>query len=159
MQGKGLFFFIATGAYSGLAPVAPGTFGSIAFLLLWLALAFILHGTQLFSLFPLMLFLSTTILGTIASRSVIRNQTLKDPQFIVIDEWAGLALCLLFGDTGTGIVWQSMLALCLFRIFDITKIFPISRFEQLPGAFGVMADDLVAGALAGLLLYGLNCLM
>lgn len=72
----------------------------------------------------------------------------KDPQFIVIDEWIGLSITLIAIYGVKNPLLLSIVALVLFRFFDITKLWPISAFENLPGAFGVLADDIAAGLLA-----------
>jgi phosphatidylglycerophosphatase A len=69
----------------------------------------------------------------------------SDPQWIVIDEWAGLFVALA-GLTPSN--WTTaFVAFILFRVFDASKVGPVAWAEQLPGAYGVMADDLVAGIL------------
>ncbi|MFM1849146.1 MAG: hypothetical protein RL417_2620 [Pseudomonadota bacterium] len=77
-----------------------------------------------------------------------------DPQFIVIDEWAGLLIPLALAAPETPLSWVG--AFALFRLFDIAKPWPVSAAERLPGAWGVMADDLVAGGLAAAVLYGVQ---
>ena len=77
-----------------------------------------------------------------------------DPSEIVIDEVAGMWIALI----GIPITWPGMVAaFLLFRLFDIWKPGPIDRLQNLPGGWGVMMDDVAAGALAGglVLLLGL----
>jgi phosphatidylglycerophosphatase A len=92
----------------------------------------------------------TIVVGTAAIRLSLRSEGSsegsKDPQWIVIDEWAGLFVALI--GTEASRLWHVLLAILLFRIFDISKVGPIRRAEALPGAFGVMADDVVAGSFA-----------
>ncbi len=80
--------------------------------------------------------------------------SVADPSQVVIDEVAGVWVAIalipattLQADPG----WSVVLAVLLFRVFDIAKPFPVNWFERLPGALGIMADDLVAGAIAGCL--------
>ncbi len=69
-----------------------------------------------------------------------------DPSEIVIDEVAGMWLALI----GIPVTWPGMLAaFLLFRLFDVWKPGPINRLQNLPGGWGVMMDDVAAGALAG----------
>lgn len=68
----------------------------------------------------------------------------KDPSWVVVDEAAGMALALVFAQGLLGVV----LAFALFRLFDIVKWGPVGWADRQPGAFGVMADDLIAGAMA-----------
>ena len=64
----------------------------------------------------------------------------------MIDEWAGVFVALIGTDVSNW--FHVVLAFAAFRLFDITKLGPVSRAEDLPGAFGIMADDIVAGAFA-----------
>ena len=131
---------------SGLLKPGPGTYGSIAALLLWFAAAHALHPP------PLVLAVGTavaalvvTLLGIPAASIVARESGRKDPGFVVIDEVAGQLIALIFAKPD----WKhAVLALVLFRLFDITKPWPIRRLERLPGGTGIMLDDVAAGFLA-----------
>lgn len=143
-----LAVWISSGFGSGYALVAPGTFGSAAALAFW----WLLH-TQLGAPHTLhahaILTSATIIVGTLAVYRVMRTEVSTcDPQWIVIDEWAGLFLAL-FAVSPDEWGWASI-SFILFRIFDAAKPGPVGWVERLPGAAGIMADDLVAGALAGL---------
>jgi phosphatidylglycerophosphatase A len=72
----------------------------------------------------------------------------EDPGWIVVDEAAGQALALTFAASWLGV----LIAFALFRLFDIAKPGAVGWADRQPGPFGVMADDLVAGAMAGILL-------
>lgn len=132
---------------AGLLRPGPGTWGSLAALpVSWFILDFygqagLLIATAL-----------VTIVGWIATQFYMRDMDAKaDPQEIVIDEVAGqmLALCIL---TSTSIVAFAV-GFLLFRLFDITKPGPIGWADRkLPGAAGVMTDDLLAGIAAAALL-------
>jgi phosphatidylglycerophosphatase A len=67
---------------------------------------------------------------------------------VVIDEWAGIFTALAFVDFPTPL--STFVIFGLFRFFDASKIGPVGWFERLPGSLGIMADDIIAGALAGL---------
>ena len=85
------------------------------------------------------------------SRIAIRWESgVKDPGEVVIDEVAGMWIALL----PAGLIWwQILLAAMLFRLFDILKPGPVGWADKrLPGGLGIMADDLIAGALAALVL-------
>jgi phosphatidylglycerophosphatase A len=141
---KTLAHWISSGFGSGYAFVAPGTFGSIAgFIFWWLLFRLNIAST---SSATLALAAVTTCVGSIAVTYSMRfTPGSSDPQWIVIDEWAGLFIALA-GLTPSN--WAAALAgLALFRVLDATKLGPVAWAEQLPGAYGVMADDLVAGAL------------
>jgi phosphatidylglycerophosphatase A len=131
---------IATVFGVGRAPVAPGTAASLVALpFAWLIAASLGH---------LALFCCAMIVGVAAiplcttyERAVGRI----DPRECVIDEIAGQWLACAFAP----LTWKSYaLAFALFRLFDITKIWPVSAAERLKGGLGIMADDLVAGAYA-----------
>jgi len=131
---------------AGLLKPGPGTYGSIAALLLWYAAAHVLHPA------PLALALGTavaavvvTLVGIPASTIVARESGRKDPGHVVIDEAAGQLIALIFAKPD----WKhAALALVLFRLFDITKPWPIRRLEGLPDGTGIMLDDVAAGLLA-----------
>jgi phosphatidylglycerophosphatase A len=88
------------------------------------------------------------LLSALAVPRVLRASGLQDPAWVVIDEVAGM-LCAL--SMAVPDFMRILLAFLLFRLLDIFKPWPINRLEHLPGAWGVMADDLFAGLLAGLL--------
>jgi phosphatidylglycerophosphatase A len=138
--------WIATGLGLGYSPFAPGTVGSLAAL----PLGFVLASRGAHWMIPLSCLISC-ILGWLSAGGAARSLGKSDPGAIVIDEVAGqlLALCFVPAD------WRYYLAaFLLFRLFDIWKPYPISRVEKWPGASGIMADDLLAGALALAVLHG-----
>ncbi len=136
--------FISSGLGSGYSPKAPGTFGTVAAALAWLGMSW---AGVLSSSFSHIVFAAIVIVvGTAAIRLSLRSDGSKDPQWIVIDEWAGIFVALI--GTEASRFWHVLLAVVLFRIFDISKVGPIRRAEALPGAVGVMADDVVAGSFA-----------
>ncbi len=127
---------VATVGGIGFVPGAPGTVGSAAGVgLYWLLYQ---GGAYLpFAAFPLIAALAVWASGSY-ERSVERN----DPQEIVVDEVAGQLLCLLAAaPTAPGLA-AGFLA---FRLFDIWK--PFRRLEDLPGGWGIVADDILAGIL------------
>ena len=99
------------------------------------------------------LILSVCIVGTIASDRYARETGRKDPGEIVIDEVVGMWISL-YALPQT--MWLP--ALLVFRILDILKPVPISTVEALPGGIGIMADDVLGGVCANLLLRGLHML-
>lgn len=132
----------SSGFGSGYAPKAPGTFGSVAAVVLWLALE---RASAFFFVSPLALAIGVTVVGFVASTVSLSGERSSDPQWIVIDEWAGLfvALC---GIEALNL-GHVVIALVGFRVLDIAKPGPVAWAERLPGALGVMADDIVAGAI------------
>jgi phosphatidylglycerophosphatase A len=157
----------------GLLKPGPGTWGSVTAMLLWLitvkfgtapflataraALAPITPHTSLIGrgdgfpfLVTLLAVLCATAIGIPAATRVARESGRKDPGHVVIDEvagqWLTLAICPPHAK-------HALVALALFRLFDITKPWPIRKLEALPGGEGIMLDDLAAG------LFGLIALL
>lgn len=138
---------IATGLGSGLSPVAPGTTGSAAALLAWCLLPPEFSTTWILS--------GVFFIGLAASHLELKdNPGITDPGHIVIDEWAGILLPLLI--TRHGDYLSTILSFFLFRLFDVWKPYPVSRAEDLPGAFGVMLDDIFAGGYALAFLFAIQ---
>ncbi len=135
--------FLACGFGSGLAPLAPGTAGTLAGIPLCL-LCFPLP--WFFRLLVVIALLAFSIY--IAGRAEKIYQK-KDDQRIVIDEIVGFQITMLP-------VMITALHLCiafvLFRLFDILKPFPLRRLQSLPGGWGIVMDDVGAGIYAGTLL-------
>ena len=71
----------------------------------------------------------------------------RDPSSVVVDEVAGMLVALIAAPPGLG--WALAL-FCLFRVFDVWKPYPIHRLQDLPGGWGIVADDLLAGVYANL---------
>ena len=145
--GKTLWaWLIATFFGTGFLKPGPGTYASVATALLWLAAAFLLHHNTQHLLIATLIALALSIaLGIPAATCVARESQRKDPGFVVIDEVAGqlIALIALTPD------WpHALLALLLFRFFDILKPPPIRRLEVLPEGTGIVVDDLAAGIYA-----------
>ena len=126
----------------------PGTYGSIAAMLLWMAAARLTHiGPHNFAALTFLALVLVTAIGIPASTIVAREANTEDPGFVVIDEVAGQLFALL----ALSPTWlHAILALVLFRLFDIWKPWPIRRLEQLHGGTGIMLDDVAAGFLAHL---------
>jgi len=137
---------IATVFGAGLGRPGPGTYGSITTVPLWGLYAWIANPTPRTLLITLVAAIAVVLaLGVPASTIVARESGRKDPQFVVIDEVAGQAIALLFMPAN----WLGgLIALILFRLFDITKPFPIRRLEKLPEGWGIVFDDVAAGLYA-----------
>lgn len=136
--------FLASGFGSGLAPIAPGTFGTLAgvpICLLCLPLPWFLR---------LLVVLALMALAIYVSGRAEEIYSKKDDQRIVIDEIIGFQVTMLP-------VTITILHLCagfvLFRVFDILKPFPLNNLQRLPGGWGVVLDDVGAGIYAGLVLF------
>jgi phosphatidylglycerophosphatase A len=159
---------LATGFGSGLSPVAPGTFGS----LVGLALAWLLYfHTGIMIRFPLGLLMSglaVGLIGVAVSGPVARALGSEDPGCVVIDEVAGqIVACAAIRTAPSDLIspigtWNWLgpwaMAFVLFRLFDIWKPLGIRRLQALPGGWGIVADDLLAGAYAYVLVATLQAL-
>ncbi|HEX4156331.1 MAG TPA: phosphatidylglycerophosphatase A [Acidobacteriaceae bacterium] len=137
---------VATFFGTGFLRPGPGTYGSIATVLLWLWAASLLHHNTLHLLIATLIALAVVIAAGIpAATRVARESQRKDPGFVVIDEVAGQLIPLLFLPPD----WPHViLAFVLFRFFDILKPPPIRRLESLPEGAGIVIDDLAAGLYA-----------
>ena len=134
---------VATGFGSGYSPLAPGTAGSAVGLLLYWPLSALgvpvaVAATALVSL-----------LGVWAATRVARQVGREDPGLVVVDEIVGQWVSLLFLPWTPGV---AILGFFAFRAMDIVKPWPARQLEHLPGGWGIMADDLMAGVYANLLL-------
>jgi len=137
---------------AGFVPVAPGTAGSAVAILAHLCIFEVLESgpaTAVSAVVALALAAATVLWGGEAER----RHGGRDPQWVVSDEAAGQ----LVAAAGVGGPIGLAVAFAGFRLLDIAKPFPISRLERLPGGWGILADDLAAGALVagGLRLAGL----
>ena len=137
---------VATFFGAGLGKPGPGTWGSVAAVLLWAAFVWDVHPTPQTLLLALLAGIALTLLfGIPASTIVARESGIHDPGFAVIDEVVGQWIALLGGRA----TWQhALLALLLFRLFDIFKPFPVRHLERLPEGWGIVFDDVAAGLYA-----------
>ncbi|MEI9886950.1 MAG: phosphatidylglycerophosphatase A [Rhizomicrobium sp.] len=131
---------LATVFGAGRAPVAPGTVASVlalpfAWLILWKFGPFALFGASI----------AAYAVGVWSTGNYANRIGKSDPSECVIDEVAGQWLaCAAAPLSLAGFAF----AFLLFRVFDITKLWPVSEGEKLPGGWGIMTDDMIAGALA-----------
>ncbi len=134
--------FVAAGFGAGYAPLAAGTVASFAAAV---------TGVELLRASPLLL-AAAAVLATVGGYAAIRQaQVAGDPGWVVIDEFAGqwITLLALARPTLAGVA----AGFVLFRLLDVSKLGPVGWADRQHGAFGIMADDVIAGAIAaGLLL-------
>lgn len=134
--------WLAFGFGSGLAPKAPGTFGTMVGVLFYLWLQYL----PLFSY--LVVVLVTFVIGVEICTRVSLALGVKDHPGIVWDEMVGYWVTMIAAPAGIG--WM-FLGFVLFRIFDIFKPWPVSWADQkVSGGLGIMLDDLLAGIMAAL---------
>ena len=141
---------LATFFGAGYLKPGPGTYGSVAALLLWYAAAHAFAPSALtLSLATAAAAIAVTLIGIPASTITARESARKDPGFVVIDEVAGQLFALILTPAFGTYAWEKvLLALILFRVFDIFKPWPIRRLEALPNGTGIMLDDVAAGLIA-----------
>jgi phosphatidylglycerophosphatase A len=138
--------WIACGLGSGLAPVAQGTFGSLAAILPWLLLR------ELSLPLNLLVIALGFALGVWACNVAGRALAVDDHRALVWDEFVGLWIALL---PALAAPWWAVIAgFALFRLFDVWKPWPIRVFDRrLKGGLGVMVDDVIAGFFAAAVLW------
>jgi len=138
---------LATGFGTGYGPIAPGTWGSLP----GLALAFGLdRWAGGFAVLGGALFFAVAGVWAAGRVEVLLGE--KDPGRVVVDEIAGQMVTLVFLPMTLPIL---VVAFFLFRVLDVFKPWPARRLEDLPGGSGIMADDLMVGLYANLILHGL----
>jgi phosphatidylglycerophosphatase A len=131
---------------AGLLKPGPGTYGSIAAVILWFLAAhlFPVSATTL-AIGTIIAAIVVTLIGIPAATIVARESGREDPGHVVIDEVAGQLIALIAIPAN----WQhAALSLLLFRFFDILKPPPIRQLERLPEGTGIMLDDVAAGIFA-----------
>ena len=159
-------FAIATALGLGYLPKAPGTFGSLGGVALSVGMAWLFSRKTLqyanmersvnfwtVGLTPAyieyVIVLLIAFLGLFVADRAAKYAGKKDPQFVVIDEVSGQMIA--YFSPFTLLNWKSfLLGFILFRVFDIWKPFPARQAESLPGGFGIMADDWIAGIYAAI---------
>lgn len=133
---------VATALGVGYVPFAPGTFGSAVGLLLW----FVLPSSPIAQAAAIVV---VCVVGSWSGSVAERYFGRVDPGHVVVDEVAGMLVTLFLVPVG----WIGAIAgFLLFRISDIIKPYPANRLERLPGGIGIMADDVMAGVYANLVL-------
>ena len=128
--------FIGTFGYTGFFPVAPATFASAVFALIY---AFVPGGGWLAH--PIVCALTLVVSIPVSTR--LEKEFGHDPGCVVIDEVVGMQVALVWA--GGVSLWGLAAVFFLFRVFDIAKPFPANRSQRLPGGWGVVIDDVVAG--------------
>ncbi len=139
--------FIAAGFGTGYAPIAAGTVASAAAAI---------SGGAFLLVSPLLLALAALV-ATVGGYVAVKHADVQgDPGWVVIDEFAGqwITLLALARPSVPGLI----AAFLLFRVFDITKLGPVGWADRQHGAFGIMADDVIARVIAAALLAALHLL-
>ena len=153
MNNKNIFF-LCLSRFAEVYPVghskyAPGTIGSLIGIVIGYFL-FLNLDIELYLIF-LLIFI---IISYFLCEAHLKLYNRKDPKEVVIDEISGQFIAILgciHSENLTYIFLSLLLSFILFRFFDITKIGPIKKFENLPNGIGIMADDIIAGLFAFLI--------
>lgn len=146
---------LATGFGLGYLPIASGTWGSLGGVAVYLALDLVVTfvvstSSQTFVASLLLTIIIVSIVGVWSADTVSRRWQVRDPGAVVIDEIAGQLITYV---SLAPLGWKYLVAgFFLFRVFDIWKPFPARQAESLPGGWGIMADDWIAGVYAALAL-------
>lgn len=146
-------WFYATGGGIGHCPFAPGTVGSLlgpAFIYVW----------QIYDrpwIEGFVVSIAAILIGVMAADREAKRRHCEDPGHVICDEI--LAFTIVLGGLNITQGWETaLLGFVFFRIFDIWKPWPIRRLERLPGGWGIMADDLLAGVFARIAIHATSFL-
>jgi phosphatidylglycerophosphatase A len=134
-----LVLLSASGACAGYFPLFPGTIGTLVAIPFSLALNHLANFSLALAGVTLVAAVFCAIWLASKASEILRQ---KDPGVIVIDEIAGFLLANFAAPNRSSVLLAGFM---LFRFFDITKIFPASRLEKLPGGAGIVLDDIMAG--------------
>jgi phosphatidylglycerophosphatase A len=145
-----VIIFLSSVGYLGYTKYAPGTFGSLAGLLLWI---FFMPDKMAFQLFSLIIIFAMSVILSSLAENIYK---IKDDQRIVIDEVAGIWFSL-------ALLPKSFLfyalGFLLFRLFDVKKPWMIKSSQELKNGFGVTIDDVLAGLFANFILQIVNFIL
>ena len=140
---------VATFFYLGKLPFAPGSWGSLGALLIWLLLP-VIFSVQLSVIIILF------VLGVYSSSRMAKYLDDHDPSEVVIDEVVGMGISLFMLPHN---FWLYLLSFILFRVFDILKPSFIYRIQNLSGGWGIMLDDVLAGLLTFTIVKGITIIL
>lgn len=142
-----LAIVLATAGYAGYFPFAPGTVGSAVGLVLFAVVRWLGIRSGRGPLLEAALIVILSVAGIWAAHEAERHFGRTDPGYVVIDEVAGMLVTLF----AVPVSWPgAVVAFLVFRVYDIIKPFGARQCERLPGGYGVMTDDLVAGVYGNL---------
>lgn len=137
---------IATLFYSGYAPIAPGTAGTaVAAVFYWLYFFFF----EPIGVIAWLVLLVVSFFVAVYTADAMAVEWGKDPGRVVVDEGVGFLVTVAFLPTG---LWTVIFGFFVFRVLDIIKPTPARQLEALPGGWGIVVDDVVAGIYGNLVL-------
>jgi phosphatidylglycerophosphatase A len=138
----------------GYLPLAPGTWGSMVGVLIFLLYTNFVTFAGYSMIAWIVFIVAVCAVGIWASAQAERIFDEEDPQRVVVDEVAGQLIA--YSPVAV-LDWKHLLiGFVLFRLFDIWKPYPINKLQDLHGGFGVMADDILAGIYAAMIIYTLT---
>lgn len=140
-----LIKFFATSGFVGFAPYAPGTFGTLVGVFIYLLFLKITQSQFIFLIFSIIYF----IVSIFVSNKAEKIYGLKDCQRIVCDETSGFFFSILFIPCT---IRNIIFAFLIFRIFDVVKPYPIRKLQNIRGGLGIMLDDLLAAVYTNIVL-------
>jgi len=143
--------FLATCAYVGYLPIAPGTWGSAAALVIYYVIR-----RQASSAIELSAIAVIGVVGVWSATEAERHFGRVDPGPVVIDEVVGMLMTLALHPVT---IAGALVGFVVFRILDVIKPWPARQLEDLPVGFGIVLDDAMAGVYGNLLLWGLALLL
>lgn len=138
----------------GFLPIAPGTWGSLPVAMIFGLLSLLGASVTIISVVMAVMILAGSYVCVRFAPAVIELTGKKDPGEVVADEFAGQAVTFLtIGGLSSSQSFVTAIAgFLIFRLFDIIKPWPIRKLEKLPSGWGILADDLLAGVYALVLL-------
>lgn len=145
---------IGTGFGAGYWPWGAGTAGALLATLIWIALSYMFTPLCLLILTTILV-VAFTALGVWATNRLEPHWG-EDPSRVVVDEMVGAWIALLVAKPF--VWWHAWAAFTLFRFFDMAKPLGIRRMESIPGGWGVMMDDVLAGVYSAMVLFVIECL-
>ena len=138
--------FLGTFFYIGMSPMAPGTVASLVASILWFYIPNIVY-------LQIGIIITTLSVGLYLSMDIFNSKVDKDPSIFVLDEIVGMWISLLMLPKHLGIY---ILALCLFRLFDILKPSIIYHIDRSSNYYSIMLDDVIAGIITLIICIQIN---
>ncbi len=146
---KKVWEFLATGFFTGYISLAPGTFGTLVGVALYV---FVSPYKLAFYIMTIALIPISVLVSDYADKHIFSE---NDSPHIVIDEIMGFLITMMafpFDGTTYGVI-RMIVGFLLFRIFDIYKPYPVRQIQNIPGGLGIVLDDILAGIYAALGVY------
>jgi len=143
----------------GYLPIAPGTWGSLPPVIIFALMCYLNASVGTISIIMAALALAGSVVCVKFAPAIVASTGKTDPGEVVADEFAGQAITFLAisfsiaGPFSAGQIWViASLGFVVFRLLDIVKPWPIRKLEKLPNGWGILSDDLLAGAYAAIVL-------